>query len=262
VSAAVFTLALAARARAAEPRPQLPESMLTESATDVDATTGGEVEWELNAAALGALRGGAGARNLSLEVEWRVLAPVGVRVEPFFEQTREGTARTRRAGMAGALALALFHDPERDAHVQLELLAHTKNDARDFDPSDTVLPAAADVVSAVRLGRITLRGTAGAEAFGAFAHAPLHTDAALLTGFLPNVRAGFMALDVRADFARRAPLVVAPELVADGSPLGVPFRFGAALPVNVGARATDTAFGVMFRLTLISESERAFVGAP
>jgi len=259
VSVAAFTLSFAARAGAAEPRPQLPESMLTESATDVDAVAGGEVEWELNAAVLGARRGGAGARALSLEVEWRVLAPVGVRVEPFIDQTLGGTFRERQAGLSGALAFALFHDLERDAHVQLELLAHSRSDARDFEPSETTLPAAADLVSAVRLGRVTLRATAGAEAFGAFAHAPLHTDAALITGFLPNVQYGFMALDVRADFARRAPLVVAPELVADGSPRGLPLRFGVALPVNLGARATDTSFGVMLRLTLVSESERALV---
>jgi hypothetical protein len=76
------------------------------------------------------------------------------------------------------------------------------------------------------------------------------------------VQYGFVALDVRADWARRAPLVVAPELVADGSPLGVPLRFGAALPVNLAARSTEPSFGVMVRLTLVAESERVFRGAP
>jgi hypothetical protein len=112
------------------------------------------------------------------------------------------------------------------------------------------------LVSAVRRGRFTLRATAGGEAFGAVAHAPLHTDAALLTGFLPDERYGFVAVDVRADWARRAPLVVAPELVADGSAFGIPLRFGAALPVNVGARRTAESFGIALRLTLISSEER------
>ena len=66
-----------------------------------------------------------------------------------------------------------------------------------------------------------------------------------------------MALDVRADWARQAPLVVAPEFVADGASLGLPLLLSAALPFNIGARATNESFGILLRLTLVSEREEA-----
>jgi len=241
-------------AHAARP---LPEAVLTESATDVDAVSRGELEWELNLSVLGAREGGARSAATTLELEWRVLDELGLRLEPTLEHFSDGIAASTEPGFAGALAFGLLHDFERDTHVQLELLAHTRESApHAFETSDTELPAAADLVAATRRGRLTLRATAGAEAFGAFAHAPLHTDLALLTGLLRDERYGFVALDVRADWARRAPCVIAPEFVADGSPLGIPLRLSLALPVNVGARTTTESFGFLLRLTLTTERER------
>jgi hypothetical protein len=251
---ALLLAALTAPAHAARP---LPEAVLTESATDIDAVSRGELEWELNLSVLGAREGGARSVATSLELEWRLLDQLGLRLEPSFEHVSDGVAGSTEAGFAGALAFGLFHDFERDTHVQLELLAHTVDSLpHAFETSDAELPGAADLVAATRRGRWTLRGTAGAEAFGSFAHAPFHTDLAFLTGFLPNEQYGFLALDVRADWARRAPFVIAPEVVADGSPLGIPLRLSAALPVNVGARATTESFGLLLRVTLTTERER------
>jgi len=246
-------------ARGAEPRP-LPEAMLTESATDVDAREAGELEWEANASVFGAHRGGARVTATSLELEWRALREVGFRVEPLFESATDGSESENNLGFAGAVAFGLFHDFARDAHVQLEILGHTVDRAtHDFEPSDAELPAAADLVTAIRRRRFTLRGTVGAEAFGTSAHAPLHTDLALLTGLREDERYGFAALEVRADFARAAPFVVAPEIVADASALGLPLRLGTSLPFNVGARATAASFGVLIRLTLLTEREARLV---
>jgi hypothetical protein len=101
-------------------RPPLLESLLTESATDVDATEAGEIEYEANLASVGARRGGAHAWLSSLEIE-------------------------------------------------------------------------------------------GGDAA---AHAPLHTDLAILTPFAGEGEFGFVGLEVRADWARAAPLVVAPDVAA------------------------------------------------
>lgn len=249
-------------ARAEPARRPLPEAVLTESATDIDATAAGELEWEANLSVLGARRGGARTATTSLEFEWRVLRELGLRLEPSFEHTSDGTASEQSAGAAGALAFGLFHDFARERHVQLELLAHTKDRApHDFEPSDAELPGAADLVAGARFGRMTVRATAGVEAFGHFAHAPVHTDIALLTGFLEDEQYGFLALDVRADWARRTPLVLAPEFVADASPLGIPLRLSVALPYNVGAPVTTESFGVFLRLTLLSERESTVVHA-
>lgn len=240
-------------------RPPLPESLLTESATDVDAESAGETEWEANLATVGARAGGARATLTSIEVEWRVLREVGVRLEPGYTRLLEtgGGAARDLFGVAGSVALGLFHDYPRDEHVQLELSGRTPEagNAVVFEPGEPELPVALDVVSAVRRGRWTLRLTAGAEAGGAFAHAPLHTDMALLTPFTNDERFGFFGVEVRADWARAAPLVVAPDLAAVMAPLGLPLAFTIALPVNVGAAGTQTSYGLFMRVMVLTSRE-------
>lgn len=258
---ALALLLLAPRlAFAAEPsRPPLIESLLTESATDVDAREGGEVEYEANVSSIAARAGGARATLSSVEIEWRVFKEAGLRLEPSYARIVDaGTASGHNIfGGGGALAFGLFHDFARDLHLQAEILGRTpeSGNAHVFDPSETELPLAADLLAAIRRGRWTLRATVGGEAGETFAHAPLHTDLALLTGILRDERFGFFALEARADWAREAPFVVAPEIVADTTPTGLPFRVGVALPVNVGAEATRASYGMFLRVILLTSRE-------
>jgi hypothetical protein len=243
-------------------RSPLPESLLTESATDVDAEERGELEFEANVAAVGARRGGARALLTSFEVEWRVLREVGLRLEPAYAHVVDvgvGSGRNRFA-LAGALAVGLFHDYPRDDHLQMELLGRTPDaaNARVFEPGETELPAAADLVGAARRGRWTLRTSVGVEAGGAFAHAPLHTDLALLATFREDERFGFFGIELRADWARDSPLVVAPDIVAITAPLGLPFSVSVALPVNVGAGASAASYGVFMRLMVLANREAEY----
>jgi hypothetical protein len=240
-------------------RPPLPESLLVESVTDIDSAEAGETEYEANVGSLGARSGGAHAAVASLEVEWRVLRELGIRLEPSFTRAvaTGGSPARDRYGFAGALALGLLHDFEHDAHLQLELLGRTPNDfdEHEIEPGEEELPAAIDLVSAVRRGPLTLRATAGAEVGGAFAHAPVHTDGALLLPFSGDGRFGFFGLEIRADWARPAPVILAPDVVALTTPLGLPFSLSLALPVNVGAGATDVSYGVFLRLMLMTSRE-------
>jgi len=233
-------------------RRPLPESLLTESTTDIDAKQAGELEIEANLAKTAAQTGGAQATFVSLEVEWRVLQELGSRVEPSYSRIVDtgGTTARDAFGLAGALAVGLFHDVPLGLHVQAEIAARTPESgaARVFEPGETELPYSADLLAALRRDRWTLRATVGAEAGGSFAHAPIHTDLALLTGVASDERFGFVVLDVRADWARQAPLVLAPEVVADLGPLGLPFRLGVALPFNVAAAPTSTSFGLFVRV--------------
>lgn len=236
-------------------RRPLPESLLTESTTDIDADRAGELEIEANLAKTAAPTGGAQATFVSLEVEWRILEELGARLEPSYSRVVDtgGTSAQDSFGLAGALAVGVYHDPPLGLHVQGEIAARTAESgaARVFEPSETVLPYSADVLAAVRRDRWTLRATVGAEAGGSFAHAPIHTDLALLMGVTSDERFGFVVLDVRADWARQAPLVLAPEVVADLGPLGLPFRLGVALPFNVAAEPTSTSFGLFVRVLAI-----------
>jgi hypothetical protein len=237
-------------------RRPFPEALLTESATDIDAQDPGELQFELNAARVAARTGGASVTFTSMEVEWRILREFGVRLEPSYSRMANGAAaRTDDAfGVAGAIALGLWHDRLRELHLQAELRGRTPEtaSARVFEPEETELPIAADVLAAVRRGRWTVRATLGAEASGAFAHAPLHTDLALLTGIVRNERYGFLAFELRADWARQDPFVLAPEVVADTSPVGIPFRLGVALPVNVGVDGSHASYGFFVRLQWIT----------
>ncbi len=133
---------------AAPERPPLPESFLTESATDIDAAEAGEIEYEANLASVGARAGGAHATLTSLEVEWRALKELGLRLEPSFARIVDpGSVSGRdQFGVAGGIAVGLFHDFARDLHLQAELLGRTPEsaNARVFEPGETELPVAAD----------------------------------------------------------------------------------------------------------------------
>jgi hypothetical protein len=237
-------------------RRPLPEALLTESTTDIDAQDPGELEFEVNAARAASRTGAASATLTSLEVEWRILREMGLRFEPSYSQVTNGdaSARAKAFGLAAAVAVGLWHDRLRELHLQAELLARTPESAsaQVFEPDETELPLAADLLAAVRRGRWTLRATVGAEAGGAFAHAPLHSDVALLAGFVSDERFGFVALEARADWAREDPFVLAPEIVADASPLGIPVRLGVALPFNVGVDSTHTSYGLFVHVTWIT----------
>jgi hypothetical protein len=233
-------------------RRPLPEALLTESATDIDAEVAGELELEANVLRAAARRGGTSVSLASLELEWRVLREVGVRLEPSYTQiggSRSAPARSA-LGMSGALALGLLHDRALEAHLQAEFVARSpeSENANAFEPGEPQLPIAADLVGALRRGRWTLRATAGAEAGGSFAHAPVHTDIALLTSIAPDTSFGFVGVEARADWARVAPLVLALEIVADTARLDVPVRVGVALPFNVGAESSRPSYGLFVRV--------------
>ena len=251
---AVFPLVLAS-----PERPPMPESLLVESVTDVDSREAGELEYEANVASLGARSGGARAAITSFEVEWRLLRELGLRLEPSYARVvgTGGSPAEDRFGLAGGLAVGLLHDFAHDAHLQLELLGRTPDDAGrlPFEPGEAELPVSLDAVSAIRRGPLTVRATVGAEAGGAFAHAPVHTDGALLLPFSGEGRFGFFGLEIRADWARPAPLLLAPDVVALVTPLGLPFSLSLALPFQVGAGATDVSYGVFMRLMLMTSRE-------
>jgi hypothetical protein len=158
------------------------------------------------------------------------------------------------------VSISPCRDFPRDLHLQAELAARTpeSTNARVFEPGEAELPVAADLISAIRRGRWTFRLTAGAEAGGHAAHAPLHTDAAILTRFTGEGQLGLFGIEMRADWAREAPLVIAPEVVAATGSVGLPFTLSLALPVNVGASGTDPSYGVFFRLMILSGRESGY----
>lgn len=237
-------------------KPAIPEQILTESVTDIDADEAGEAEIVLNVQTLRARRGGARVYTSGLEIEWRVLRDVGLRLEPSYAATQdEARSRDHEFGLSAAGSYALLHDFARDIHVQAEagvrfLGAEPVNVSV---PGDFTLPFTLGLRGAVRRGPWSLRPAAGAGVGGSPARAAVWAGAGLLYGLGDGGRYGFVGMEVDADAARRAPFVVAPNIMADTVAMHLPFRIGIALPLVVGSSDTQPSIGLYLRLMMRTE---------
>ena len=72
-----------------------------------------------------------------------------------------------------------------------------------------------------------------------------------------EMRFGFFGFEADADFARKNPLVVAPNISADVTPIGVPGRIMVGIPIVIGA-PTFPATGVYVRLLILTSREAQF----
>ncbi len=76
-----------------------------------------------------------------------------------------------------------------------------------------------------------MRAFLGAGAGSNSAHVvPLRAQAAVLAEFGREGRLGFAGFEMDADWARRTPLTVAPNLILRGAHLHIPFDLGIAVP--------------------------------
>jgi hypothetical protein len=247
-------------------RPPLPESILTESTTDVDAHEAGEVELESNMSSVGEARGGTQATAVDLELEVRVLSFLGARIEPSWQHTTySDDGHDEGFGISGGLAFGLIHDWAHDAHLQLEMNArhYSIEDPRAVELGETTLPYEPQLLGAWRLAQLTFRGSVGVEfGPGTVAHAPIDLEASMLTGLDRDARLGFFGLEGEVDFARIAPVMLAPDLVANLASFDLPFEVGVAVPWFVGSPTRRANIGVLLRLFYMSEREVAFGTAP
>jgi hypothetical protein len=259
----MVALLCARHARAAderEARPPMPEPIFTETVTDLDGAEVGEVEVEANASELRARRGSQAVLSSSIEAEWLATRRLGLRLEPTFLRSNVGEAESRnRFGGGGAASWKLLQDFRHDFHVQVETGAHFPFDASVVsEAGESALPWYADVRAGVRLDRWTIRGGVGVGAGGHPEHVPLRGSLALLTGLGPTERFGFIGVEVDADGARRDPIVVALNLVADCTPVGLPLRVAFAVPVVVGAPSNVPSLGAYVRLFFVTDREVAY----
>ena len=242
---------LVARAAAAESVP-LHEPIFTETVTDIDAEDGGELEMELNLSSYAARRGAEAQRRSSVELEYRAIRQLGFLLEPAVEQSREGATSRYRYDLDTGAALGLLH--EGSFYLQLESGLRIGSSGRTEMVGDSGLPGHADVRGALSLGSLTMRSSVGAEAGGSPQTTPFRASLAALAG-IGDGRCGFAGLELEVDGARRAPYGVAADVVADLTPLGLPFRVGVGLPLLLGAQRTSPSFGGYLRLFWVSARE-------
>jgi hypothetical protein len=266
LAAAALVLGGVRVARADEaviPRPPLPEPIFTESTTDIDGYEPGEIEFDVNGSRTVARRNGASVLLTSVEVEWKVWNRLGVRLEPSLASAREelAPAATTTFGFRSAAGWNLVHDFRHDFHLQIEAAQRFLDDtpyAFRIQPGEAPLPFSADLKAAVRALGWTLRASVGTEAGGTPAHAPFRLQAALMHPFTSEMRFGFFGLEMDADWGRPDPVVVAPNVWADVTPIGLPARLGVGIPVVVGAPETYPAAGVYLRLLILTSREASF----
>jgi hypothetical protein len=263
-AACALVVCAAGPARAGEPggdRVPVPEPLLTETVTDIDGSDAGEIEIEANGSVMRALRGGASALDASIEVEWLVVRKLGLRVEPSISRDADGAAVVA-GGVSGGVSWKLLQDFARRLHVDVEALGRAPwEDATLAQPGDPALPAALDVRAAWQPAWLTLRASAGVGAFGHAEHAPLRGSLALLAPFEGSGRFGFWGVELDADGARAAPVVVALNVVPNFTPAGLPLRVGLALPWSVGERDDRPSVGVFLRVFYESAREIAFASS-
>jgi hypothetical protein len=239
----------------------MPEPILAETTTDIDATEVGEREIEAN---FSHLRSRAGwAFDLQVSPEFEILLPwrLGIKVEPSFERAASaGSSASNGVGMAGGLSWKLVQDFTHDVHVQAEVNgAYSSIDSPNFvQPSESPSPFWFDLKSGFRTGFLTLRNSLGFSAGGMNAHLPVRGSAALLTDIDRSGRYGFWGVEMEADGARTSPVTVALDLVPNLAPSGLPFALGFVLPFVVGADARTPSYGFFVRLFYESEREQAY----
>ena len=237
----------------AAPRSKLPEPLLGESITDLDGTEAGEVELDATGLWSPAQAGAAQGLRGSIEVEWRVTERLGLAAELGLGAGTAG--RGPEPSLIAGLSFVLLHDRAHDAHLMAELrgrlLDEEEGAAELPDPGEPALRTAAGLRGGLRAGFLTARGAISVEAIGRSAHAlPLRAELALLCGLGPGGRFGFAGAEAIADWARRDPLVIAPQLVLDFAALGLrQLKLGLSLPWPPAIRAGAQAqVGLLARL--------------
>jgi hypothetical protein len=241
--------------------PPMPEPIFTETVTDIDGYEPGEVEIEVNGTNLRATEGGAYVLAGGFEAEWLLTRHLGVRGECSLTRTVEtpGARRQTLLGGGAALSWKLLHDFEHDFHLQAEAGARLPWDTEaTVAPGDSAVPLAFDLRSGIRRGLLTVRGDAGIVLGGEVAHLPLRGALAVLTGFgtsESDARFGFWGFELDVDGARRTPAVAALDVVPHLGPVGLPFRFGFAVPWAIGVSGHQPSIGLFLRVFIETDRE-------
>jgi hypothetical protein len=237
-------------------RAKMPEPLLTESITDLDGAQAGEVEIDVNGSAF---RRTTGVRRWqgSVEVEWRALERLGLSVDL-------GVGRVLDAATGPVMSVhpaaswVVMHSQPLDFHLMAEVSGRISQDGADDaqDPGDGAMPLSGGFRFGIRQGWLTVRAFLGTGAGSHSAHAvPLRAQAAVLAEFGREGRLGFAGFEMDADWARRTPLTVAPNLVLRGAHLHVPFDLGIAVPWTPHSRYGDASLGVLMRLILETDHD-------
>ena len=230
---------------------KMPEPLLTESITDLDGLDANEVELDGNAFG-GRSAAAATVWQSSLEAEWRALERLGLALEVGLSGAT-GSPSSAVVSLQPAVSFVLVHDQPLDFHLMAEVTGRVGESREANEPIDlgeAAMPVSAGFRAGLRRSRLTIRGYLGSGMGEHSGHAlPLRAQAAVLVEFGKDGRIGFAGIESDADWARRAPLTLSPDVVIRGAFLHLPVNIGVAIPWGVGARAGEPSFGILLRVT-------------
>jgi hypothetical protein len=197
-----------------------------------------------------ARRGGGAVTLAGVEGEWLATNRLGLRIEPSLVSIRRSSLDSHTDLSVGTTAAwKLVRDFAHDFYMQAEAGAEWPPNKEDYPPPDQPgLPFALDVRAAWRQGVWTMRGSLGTGLGAASPHVPLRASLAFLIGFDGSDRAGFFGIEALTDGTWTSPVFVAPNVVADLAPVGLPMRIGIALPWSPSANDSQPSLGVYLRL--------------
>jgi hypothetical protein len=219
----------------------LPEPILVESITDVDAREAGELELELFTAAAGFTKDAAYA--MRLEAEWRVSRLIGLKLELGFDRLQ-----AFEPSVSAGVSFSLFHAERLGLHAQAVVYGRWPFETAELavlDPGEpsTIVAAGVHLAWQWRLLAARLEVTGGYG--GEIAHAPVRTNGAVLFGN----KTAFLGFEAMADFARPKPLVLAAEAeVRQMLDDDLPLRVTLAVPFQPGSSSVAVILRVLVAL--------------
>jgi len=230
------------------------EPVIEENITDIDGREHPTIEFDLTPGVFHAMHTSAGFWRVGLESEWRPVDRVGVGLEL---DTLGALDDAKAVGAVhfvprGALSYVVLRDFESQVFLQFEAGGRFDNGSALAlaDPTEFAQPYWAGVREAMKLGPLDLRAAAFGEGGGTSAHAPVRATAAALYSVVGTSARGAFGAELLADWSRESPFVVAPEAQLVVHALGFPVRLEVAVPVTVGAKGNDAAYGLAFRFVL------------
>jgi len=250
--AVCLTLVGARTARAGEST--IPEPVVEENITDVDASRVGTVEVDFTGSMLAPRAAPkTGSWSSELEAEWRPVDRLGLGAGVAWGGSTSGFSPTSAGAVVPRVAASYVFVRDRPRHLYFQWEASARAVNREAaaldDPLEATLPYTAGVRWATQAGPFTLRAGLIGEAGGSFAHAPIRQSyGALLQCFDLGSRL-YLGAELVEDWARASPLLVVPEVLLLSRLLGAPVRLGIGVPSTLGARDRSEA-GIAVRFVL------------
>jgi hypothetical protein len=247
---------------AAPPRRKLPEPLVGEAITDLDAREEGEFEVDLGVKAVSRRATGAVFFDSEIEGEWRATRLYGMALEVGFARISGGLLTDPplvSVRMAHSFTFLQSYAYELFAQLQVGIRLYPWSEDIGLELGASALPLSLRLQVAHRRGAATLYASVGLSGgrapveIAVLANLSVFFEAGATVG---GIRRRFeLGVELDADRARAIPWAAIPQVAINVAPLRVPIRIGIGLPLFLGTASGELPFGVLLRLTIEAERD-------